>query len=82
MTLSAQQTTTDPSPDHVFLMSSRQAIATMREDGMNETRIACVVTEIRSAAIQEERLRLRRLMDDNPPNHIGWPHMLGAINAR
>lgn len=69
-------------PDPVFFIWARQTIKLMREWGISETRIACVVTELRSVAIHEEQFRRERLLSNNPPSHIGWPAMQEAINAR
>jgi hypothetical protein len=52
-----------------FLLNCRPAIAMMRGAGMNEVQIACVVTEVRSAAISWEFLRLQELIRTYPPTH-------------
>lgn len=65
--------------NHLFLSGCRRAIGNMRQAGMNEVLIACTVTEIRSAAIHEERMRVSLLSERNPPTHHAWPDMERAI---
>lgn len=65
--------------DHNFIGGCRYAIRDMRDAGMNETAIACVVTEIRSAAVNEATQRLRVLLDGNRPRHHAHGHMAKAI---
>lgn len=43
------------------------SVQVMRKHGMDDTMIACVVCDLRSWAITEERLRVRDVMDSNPP---------------
>lgn len=50
-------------------VNCRGAIAMMRAAGMNEVQVACVVTEVRSAAISWEFFRLQELVRTNPPTH-------------
>jgi hypothetical protein len=68
--------------DPIFLVWARNAIRTLQDSDLNDTLIACVVTEIRSAAIHEERLRQQRLQDANPPHHAGHTEMAGLLADR
>ena len=72
---------TEQTIDHGFISMCRQEVEDMRRAGMNETMIACVVTGIRAAAINAEFLRVKLLLDANPPYHAPWPHMKVAING-
>jgi hypothetical protein len=65
-------------PDSIFFIWVRQAIGTMRDAGMNDALIACVLTEIRSAAIHEERGRIDKLFYNNPPHHISMAEYDGC----
>lgn len=66
-------------PDRFFLLSCRDAIAAMRNAGMNNTAIACAITDIRSAAINEEFRRLTQMTLNNPPYHFRWCDMQDAL---
>lgn len=66
----------------LFIAQARQAIRTLQESNLNDTLIASVVTEIRSAAIAEERLRVEALMTANPPCHAAWPDMARLLHDR
>lgn len=65
--------------DFIFLSRIRQAIATMRRAGINETLIGCIVTEIRSAAINGEFERLQELIRLNPPQHVPHGYMAEQV---
>lgn len=67
--------------NHIFASVCRGAVADMRQAGMSDTTIACVVTEIRSAAIHEERLRLSTLLALNPPTHLSHTDMSEVLNT-
>jgi hypothetical protein len=62
-------TPSGPAVDPHFVFSCRSAVKTMREAGMNDTLIGCVLSEVRAAAIFEERFRIQALMTSNPPVH-------------
>lgn len=55
--------------DHNFIAGCRNAIDDMRRAGMNETIIACVLCDVRAAAIREERQRIEDVMREAPPHH-------------
>ena len=59
----------DEGVSHNFIFSCYRAIETMRQAGLNDTLIACVLSEVRAAAIFEERQRLEILLRANPPHH-------------
>lgn len=58
--------------DSIFISRCRTAISMMRENGVNEVRIACIITEIRSAALSQEYARIQAMVTANPPRHL--PH--------
>lgn len=58
--------------DSVFIARCSTAIRMMREAGINEVRLACVLTEVRSAALSQEYFRVTELLRLNPPRHL--PH--------
>jgi hypothetical protein len=62
--------------DAIFVSRCRTAIEMMREEGMNETRIAVVLTTIRSAALSQEFFRLQELVRTNPPTHLSHGAMM------
>jgi hypothetical protein len=66
----------------VFIAWAGKAIRTLQESNLNDALIASVVTEIRSAAIAEERLRMESLMAANPPCHAAWPGMARLLHDR
>lgn len=68
--------------DPIFLVWARNAIRTLQDSNLNDTLIACVVTEIRSAAIHEERLRQQRLQDTNPPCHASHSSVARLLHDR
>lgn len=47
-------------------------IREMRSFGLSDTQIACLLSDIRAAAIQEERLRAETVYRANPPVHPTW----------
>lgn len=66
----------------VFIAMARQAIRTLQDSNLNDALIACVVTEIRSAAIAEERLRHEALMAANPPCHASASSVARLLHDR
>jgi hypothetical protein len=56
--------------DHNFISGCLQAIADMRGAGINDTLIACILSDVRAAAIREERMRVEVLIRDNPPVYL------------
>jgi hypothetical protein len=52
-----------------FLLSCLNAIRDMRRHGMNDTLIACIIQDIRSATLNEEFRRCIDLVANNPPKH-------------
>jgi hypothetical protein len=71
-----------PEVDHNFISGCLAAIADMRAAGMNDALIACVLTDVRAAAIREERMRLEGLLRANPPVHLPHGDYVEAIRAR
>lgn len=67
------------SQDWVFQGQVHSALRIMREAGINETLIACIVTSIRSASINSEFSRIKRLMELNPPYHLDRGAMKEAL---
>jgi hypothetical protein len=67
--------------DHNFLSGCRAAIESMRGAGMNDSLIACVLTEVR-AAIREERMRVEALLGANPPVHLPSGQYVDAMKER
>lgn len=65
--------------DFLFYTQVRQAVDTMRSSGMGEVDIACVLADIRAAAINEERFRLEKLLRANPPYHPPYHPPFGEI---
>lgn len=65
---------------HNFIIPCHQAIRSMREAGMNDYMIGCVLTEVRSAAITEERMRLDRLTREFPPYHATQGEMTAMMD--
>lgn len=63
----------------IFIGQSLVAIKTMREAGMTDGQIACVLQDVRASAITEERLRVNRVLSANPPTHPIWTDMLAAV---
>ncbi len=68
--------------DPIFLVWARGAIETLQGSDLNDTLIACVVTEIRSAAIHEERLRQQALQERNPPCHASHSSVARLLHDR
>lgn len=66
----------------LFIAQARGAIETLQNSNLNDTLIACVVTEIRSAAIAEERLRQETIHTANPPCHASWTGMARLLADR
>ena len=56
----------------LFLSGCRESVRIMRAAGINESLIACVITDIRSAALTEERLRMDNLIRENPPTYYDF----------
>jgi len=65
--------------DSIFISRCKTAIEMMREEDMNETRIACVLTEIRSAALSQHFTKVRELIEANPPKHLSHGEMMNLI---
>lgn len=55
----------------LFFANIIPAVREMRQAGMKEAQIACCVSDIRAAAIHEERLRAEVVVKDNPPQSRG-----------
>jgi hypothetical protein len=66
----------------LFLSRVRPSIEMMKQANMNEVQIACILTEIRSAAISEEFFRLEQLLKKNPPTHYHLDDMLIKIKEK
>jgi hypothetical protein len=62
-----------------FVVSCRIAIDVMRRAGINETLIAVVIQDVRSATLNEEFHRLQELIRLNPPTHHPHGTMAEAI---
>lgn len=62
-----------------FLLNCRVAVQTMRQAGINETLIATIVQDIRSATLNEEYRRLYQLVLQHPPQHHRFGDMQDAI---
>jgi hypothetical protein len=72
----------DPKPSIMFWIWASKAVGMMRESGMNDTRIACVLCDVRAAAIHEERQRVELLAQRNPPQAgIRWSVMESEMHA-
>lgn len=57
-------------PSPLFFGGCIAAIREMRQYGMNEMIVGCVLSEVRAAAIAEERQRVDELRSKNPPEHF------------
>lgn len=55
-----------------------QAVRRMRDRGMTDTEIACIIQDIRHATLQSERLRMKWVYDANSPTNY-WH---GAIEDK
>lgn len=53
----------------------------MRKAGVSDTRIACWLTTVRSAAIAEERMRIAEINRIAEPFHYSWAEMLYALKG-
>jgi hypothetical protein len=62
-----------------FLIRCRSAISMMREAGMHDAQIACVVDEIRAAVVNDEFHRIKTIIDQCPPDHQPWGVILDEI---
>lgn len=67
--------------DHQFLCSIFTTIDFMRQYGLSEVNIACIIADIRSAAIAEERMRVNKLMINNPPTHVSFSDVCKLIDT-
>jgi hypothetical protein len=65
--------------DWVFQGRIHVSLLRLREAGLNETIIASIVTDIRSASISAEFYRIQRLMELNPPHHMAHGAMREAL---
>lgn len=54
-------------PHRLFIALARRSIQVMQRAGLNDTMIADILIETRTAAIQEERLRIEILTREHPP---------------
>lgn len=66
---------------HIFIAQARPAIQTLRECNVSDAIIACVLCDVRAAAIAEERLRVETLAKLNVPNYPTWVKMRDALNG-
>ena len=64
----------------LFFANIVRAVTDMRKAGLSDGEIACIVGDIRSAALHEERLRSEIAVKDNPPKHPTWVEMRDALN--
>lgn len=62
-----------------YVMGCLGAIREMRAAGLNDSRIAILLSDIRAAAISEERMRFERLMLSNPPEYPPWHELRDTI---
>lgn len=63
----------------LFFANIVRAVTDMRRAGLTEADIACIVGDIRAAAITEERLRLEMVLKEHPPKHPTWVEMRDAL---
>lgn len=63
----------------IFFANIRTAIDEMRKAGLQDATIACIVCDIRAAAIHEERLRAEITTKNNPPHYPTYIEMREAI---
>ena len=66
--------------DNAFLHNIRDAVDQMRGVGLNWAQIGCIVQDIRSNTLNEEFIRIKRLLENNPPYHDTWVETGRAIN--
>ena len=66
-------------PSPLFFGGCIAAIREMRQAGLNDMIIGCVLSEIRTAAISEERLRMEEVRSKNPPEHFPAQYYAGYI---
>ena len=65
---------------HIFYAGCHSAIKMMREANMSDGHIACVLQDVRAAAIQEERLRMEKVRMDNPPQYSTLTETVEEMN--
>jgi hypothetical protein len=63
----------------LFIAQARVAIDALRTCNVSDATIACVISDVRAAAIAEERLRVEAITSKNPPSYPTWVQMMNAF---
>ena len=65
--------------DALFIGGVLNVVKELREAGLDDVKIACILCDVRAAAIREERQRFDNLNHGNPPVFPRWGDMMDAF---